>query len=835
MTKFYTFAFQIGNTIHVRGYENGIRFSEKVKYRPTLFIPSKRKGLTQKSGWKSIWGTEVEPCQFGDIREAKDFIEQYSDVSNFDIFGLPRFQYAYLNEEYPYEIQYDRDLIEIANLDIEVGSDNGFPTPEAAAEPITAITLKRGKKFIVMGCGDYRPSRHDVKYIKCRDERDLLETFLMEWERGHHPEIVTGWNVTFFDIPYLVNRITKVLDAKAAKRLSPWGFISQRTTNIMGKTQTAVDMAGVSTLDYLEMYKKFTYSQQESYRLDHIANVELGEKKLDYSEYGSLHNLYKENYQKFIDYNIKDVELVDRLDEKMKLIDMVLALAYDAKVNYTDVFTQVKMWDVLIHNHLWKKKVCVPITGGGSKDEAYVGAYVKEPLVGAHQWVLSFDLDSLYPHLIMQYNISPETLDRVNRVDITVDNLLDPNYQPPLREGYSLAANGRYFSNQSQGFLPEMMERMYESRSEYKRKMIEAQKAVESAKTPQEKRDHEKSVSRYKNMQLAKKVQLNSAYGAIGNPYFRFYDLNQATAITVGGQLSIRWAEVKINEYINKLLGTEDVDYVIAVDTDSLYITLDGLVAKVFKDKTPTTEQIVTYLDKIASQAFKPVIDKIYAGLHEHMNAFAQKMSMKRENIADRGIWTGKKRYILNVHDSEGVRYETPKLKMMGIEAVKSSTPAFCRKAIKDALNIIMTKDESAMHQFITSFREQFNKMRFEDIAFPRGIQGLGKYRMVEKGIPIHVRASQTYNTRLKQLKLDKTYDLIKDGDKVKFCYMKMPNPLNENVLAIASVLPSEFEIDRYIDYKTQFEKAFLDPLRSILDVIGWQDEDRPTLEKFFT
>jgi DNA polymerase elongation subunit (family B) len=493
------------------------------------------------------------------------------------------------------------------------------------------------------------------------------------------------------------------------------------------------------------------------------------------------------------------------------------------------------MWDVLIHNHLWKKKVCVPITGGGSKDEAYVGAYVKEPLVGAHQWVLSFDLDSLYPHLIMQYNISPETLDRVNRVDITVDNLLDANYQPPLREGYSLAANGRYFSNQSQGFLPEMMERMYESRSEYKRKMIEAQKAVESAKTPQEKRDHEKSVSRYKNMQLAKKVQLNSAYGAIGNPYFRFYDLNQATAITVGGQLSIRWAEVKINEYINKLLGTEDVDYVIAVDTDSLYITLDGLVTKVFKDKTPTTEQIVTYLDKIASQAFKPVIDKIYAGLHEHMNAFAQKMSMKRENIADRGIWTGKKRYILNVHDSEGVRYETPKLKMMGIEAVKSSTPAFCRKAIKDALNIIMTKDESAMHQFIASFREQFNKMRFEDIAFPRGIQGLGKYRMVEKGIPIHVRASQTYNTRLKQLKLDKTYDLIKDGDKVKFCYMKMPNPLNENVLAIASVLPSEFEIDRYIDYKTQFEKAFLDPLRSILDVIGWQDEDRPTLEKFFT
>lgn len=216
------------------------------------------------------------------------------------------------------------------------------------------------------------------------------------------------------------------------------------------------------------------------------------------------------------------------------------------------------------------------------------------------------------------------------------------------------------------------------------------------------------------------------------------------------------------------------------------------------------------------------------------MNAFQQKMSMKREVIADRGIWTGKKRYILNVHDSEGVRYERPKLKMMGIEAVKSSTPAACRKAIKDALDIIMTKDEATLQQFIVAFREHFNKLPFEDISFPRGVQGLSKYLRAEKGIPIHVRASLTYNTRLKQLKLDKTYEIIKDGDKVKFCYMKLPNPLKENVLAIASVLPPEFDINRYIDYKTQFDKAFLDPLRSILDVIGWQDEDRPTLEKFF-
>jgi DNA polymerase elongation subunit (family B) len=441
----------------------------------------------------------------------------------------------------------------------------------------------------------------------------------------------------------------------------------------------------------------------------------------------------------------------------------------------------------------------------------------------------------------MQYNISPETLLRDRRgstvkVDTSVDELLDGIF-PEVPDGYGLAANGCFFNKDHQGFLPEIMERMYNDRVVYKEKMIVAQKEYEATKSKQAVKD----ISRYKNMQLAKKVQLNSAYGAIGNPHFRFFDINQATAITLGGQLSIRWAENEMNKYLNKILKTEDYDYVIASDTDSLYICFDKLVRQVFEirgDQHHYTDEekqkIVAFLDKVASQKIEPVIDRIYSDLAIRMGAFAQKMNMKREVIADRGIWTAKKRYILNVHNSEGVQYAKPKLKIMGIEAVKSSTPAVCRQAIIDALNIIMTKPESELHKFITEFRIKFNTLSFEEVAFPRSVQDLTKYEHETKGIPIHVRGALLYNNKVKQLKLQKKYELIKDGEKIRFSYLKMPNPVHDNVICAFSSLPSEFKLDDYIDYDIQFEKAFMAPLNTILETIGWHSEKQSTLEDFF-
>jgi DNA polymerase elongation subunit (family B) len=828
--KFYTHFSKLGNHILVRGYNNGKKFIDKVEYNPTLYLPSK------DGEYRTLDGQPVAPVSQGTMRDAMEFMKRYEDVDNFKVYGSTNFPYVYINEAYPGKVDYDPQQIKIANIDIEVGSENGFPEPASASEPITAITFKIAGHFYVFGCGDFNNYRDDVTYIMCRDENNLIMRFLDMWE-STSPDIVTGWNIQFFDIPYLHNRINKLMGESTAKRLSPFRRIGERTTTIHNKQQTAFDLVGIAILDYIELYKKFTYSQQESFSLNHIAFLELGEKKLDYSEVESLHQLYRTNFQKFIEYNIHDVELVDRIDAKMQLIDMALALAYDAKVNYTDVFTQVRMWDTLIHNELIADNIVVPQNVHTAKDEQYAGAYVKDPIVGMHEWVVSFDLNSLYPHLIMQYNVSPETIVEGRHTSVSIDGLLSGDYEASTQ--YCMAANGHYFKRDKQGFLPAMMQRMYDDRSLYKKKMIESQKAYEKETDKERKREITNQISKYKNLQLAKKVQLNSAYGALGNQYFRFFDIRQAEAITLSGQLSIRWIEMKLNGYLNKLLKTKEVDYVIASDTDSVYVNLGPLVHMVYGQKSETkVETIVDFVNKACIEKFEPFIDKSYQELADYMNAFDQKMQMKREVIANKGIWTAKKRYILNVYDSEGVRFAEPKLKMMGIEAVKSSTPMSCREKIKESLKIVMNGNEQEFQSFVEAFKQEFKTLPFEDIAFPRGVSDLSKYmgstELYSKGTPMHVRGAIMFNAFLKKYKLTKKYQLIQDGDKTKFCYMKVPNPIQENVFSILTVLPKEFGVEKYIDYDTQFDKAYLEPLKTIVNTIGWKTERVSSLEGFF-
>jgi DNA polymerase elongation subunit (family B) len=825
--KFYTNFIRVGNCIHVRGYNNGKKFHDKVEYNPTLYLPSQK-----PTEYKTLDGKYVLPVLQGSMRDANDFIKQYENVDNFNFYGSTNYPYVYINEIYQGRIDYDIKLIRIANIDIEVGSENGFPQPASALEPITAIAVKLDDMIYVFGCGQYNNYRDDVDYKMCRDEKDLIEKFLQFW-REKDPDVITGWNIKGFDIPYLYNRILRLFDDKMTKKLSPIGIINEReyTKNSMYGQEKEVDitLGGISTLDYIELYKKFTYAQQESYRLDNIATVELGEKKLDYSEFGNLHQLYKLDYQKFIEYNIGDVELVDKLEDKMKLIEMAFALAYDAKVNYPDVFTQVRMWDCLTHNYLMERNIVVPQKRTTSKDSAYAGAYVKDPIVGMHEWVVSFDLNSLYPHLMMQYNISPETLVVGKHIQMSVDDFLEGYHEPDFE--HCIAANGHFFRKDVRGFLPEMMERMYADRVLYKKKMLDAQQEYENTKD----KELLKDISKYKNIQMAKKIQLNSAYGAIGNQYFRFYDIRQAEAITLSGQLSIRWIAERLNEYMNKILKTEGKDYVIASDTDSVYLNFGPLVKKICADKSK--EEIVNFLDKACSK-IEDFIDKSYDDLAKMMNAYEQKMEMKREVIADKGIWTAKKRHILNVWDSEGVRYAEPKLKIIGIEAVKSSTPLACREKIKEALKVVMSGSESEFQDFIAKFREEFKTLPFEDVAFPRGVSDLNKYMsskdIYAKGTPIHVRGAILYNHMLKKNNLLKKYETIKDGEKVKFCYMKIPNPVRENVFSILTVLPKEFDLEKYIDYDLQFEKAYLDPLKSIVQMINWTTEQQSTLESFF-
>jgi DNA polymerase elongation subunit (family B) len=493
------------------------------------------------------------------------------------------------------------------------------------------------------------------------------------------------------------------------------------------------------------------------------------------------------------------------------------------------------MWDTIIYNYLKKRNIVIPPKNRSNKNEKYAGAYVKEPIPGKYDWVVSFDLNSLYPHLIMQYNISPETLKDERHPTATVDRILSEELNFELYKDTAVCANGAMYRKDKRGFLPEIMEKIYKDRTVYKKKMLAAKQAYE--KTPT--KTLEKEIARCNNIQMARKIQLNSAYGAIGNQYFRYYKLANAEAITLSGQVSIRWIENRMNSYLNKILKTEDVDYVIASDTDSIYLNLGDLVNRVYEGREKTAESVVSFLNKICEVEFEKYIESSYEKLASYVNAYDQKMFMKRENIAERGIWTAKKRYILNVWDSEGVRYEEPKLKMMGIEAVKSSTPAPCRTMIKDGLKLMMNGTEEDVIKFIDDCRAKFKKLPPEEIAFPRTVSDVKKYYnytdIYTKGTPIHCRGALLFNHYIKKNKLDRKYSLIGNGEKIKFIYLKKPNIIRENVISFIQDFPHELGLDKYIDYDLQFEKSFVEPLKAILDAIGWNVEKTVNLELFFS
>ena len=831
MSSFYTSVNLIGNNLLYIGYEDGQRIQRKFKFSPTLHVISNK-----PTNWKTLDGRYAKPIQFDTVGEARDFKDKYKDVENFEVHGYDRFLYQYISQEFKGEVDYDIKTLKITSLDIEVACENGFPNVQECAESLLAITVQdqTTRKFKVFATRDYTPSRRDVEFIYCDDEKSLLRKFLAYWETDF-PDVLTGWNCELYDIPYICGRIERLFGEREVKKMSPWGMVRADEIEIKGRTNIIYNLMGINVLDYMDLYKKFTYTNQESYRLDHIANVELGKRKLDHSEYENFKAFYTEDWQKFIDYNIIDTELVLQLEDKMKLIELAIALAYDAKVNFKDVYFQVRMWDTLIYNFLTERQIVVPPARRQEKTHKYAGAYVKEPIPGKYDWVVSFDLNSLYPHLIMQYNISPETLAEERHPNAKVSRFLDQNVVIDGR--YATCANGAQYRKDVHGFLPEMMQKIYDERVQSKKLMLIAKQEYEKAPST----ELEKAISKYNNIQMARKIQLNSAYGAIGNQYFRYYNIVNAEAITLSGQVSIRWIENKVNGYLNKLLNTSKKDYVIASDTDSIYLCLDKLVTTVYGDQEVSQEKVVNFLDKACNEKIEPFIDKSYNELAEYTNAYEQKMFMKRENIANRGIWTAKKRYILNVWDSEGVRYNQPKLKMMGIEAVKSSTPAPCRTAIKDALNIMMSGEQDDLLSFIDKFRDEFNSMPPEDIAFPRSVNGLRKFKsdtdVYSKGCPLHVRGSLLYNFYVSQKELENKYPLIQEGEKIKYIYLKTDrsNWTRENVISFLNTFPRELGMEQFLDRKAQFQKAFLDPLQIITNVIGWDTEKKSTLEFLFT
>jgi len=827
--NFYKNVIEHRGKLLVRGVLDGKEYREKIDYSPTLYA------ITQdETGFKNLHGQNLKPIQFDSISKARDFKRNYN-TENAPIYGMDRYHYQYISDNYPEEIEFSKEAIKIFTLDIECTAENGFPDVENPIEELLCITVKNqsNKQIITWGTGEFKTDRTDVTYIRCKSEKALIMEFMKFWMKNY-PDVVTGWNTKFFDLPYLISRIIYLTDEKVIKRFSPWNLVEREQIHVQGRQQTVFHLYGIVMLDYLDLYRKFIPVRQESYKLDYIGKVELNEGK-DEMPYETFREWYTKDYQSFVDYNIQDVEIVDKLEDKLKLIELILTMAYEAKINYDDVFSQVRFWDTLIYNWLRKDNIVIPPKEENVKEEKYDGAYVKDPIIGLHKWIVSFDINSLYPHLIIQYNISPEKIIGVKSNGISVNNLLYKKSELGYlkTEGATVTPNGAMFKTDNAGFLPKLLGKMYNDRVVFKNKMMAAKREYQQTKDPK----LAKEISRCHNIQYSKKIALNSAYGAIGNQYFRYYDVRQASAITTAGQFVIQFIQNKVNDYLNNILQTHgNTDYVVASDTDSIYVTLDKLVEKTCQGKSK--EQILNFIDKVAGQKLEPYIEKCFTELADYTNAFKNAMVMKREVIAEKGIWTAKKRYMLNVLDEEGIRLEQPKLKIMGIEAVRSSTPEVCRKRIREAINIIMSKDEKDLQNFVADFKKEFFTMKAEQISFPRSCNNIKKYAHASnifiKGSPIHVKGALIYNHQIKEHKLTHKYPIIQDGDKIKFIKLLEANPFKFDVISYSTKLPKEFKLEKYIDYNVQFEKTFLDPLNFILQSIGWNAEKQASLESFF-
>jgi len=822
--KFYTNVAVVGNSICVRGVDRGRGFQERIGFKPQLFLPKSKLGAVT---YRNMFGEPLDSIDFDDINDAREFIKNYKDVGNMKIHGNTNWQYQYITAEYPGEIEFDMAQIDIRSIDIETATETGFPDIESANEQILLISVQ-----------DY--ATKDITTYSIRDhasEQDMLRQFVTDWVH-RCPDVITGWNIGLFDVPYLVHRIQRVLGDDVAKQLSPWRKVIRRDVHMADKVLPAYDIVGVTQLDYLDLYKKFTYNAQESYRLDHICKVELGVGKLD-NPHDTFRDFYTKDWDLFVEYNRVDVERVSQLEDKMKLIELALTMAFDAKCNFADVFSAVRIWDCILYNHLWDQNMVVHPRDTTRPDRSIVGAFVQDPRPGQYDWVVSFDATSLYPSIIMQYNMSPETLmaeyndlaEPIGQSEVMsakVNRLLDKT----VDIDHCMSANGYYFRRDKKGLFPEIVAKLFQDRQDYKKKMLAAQQQYEETKNKRYLND----ISKYNNFQMARKIQLNSLYGAWANYYFRYFDDRIAEGITLTGQYIIRTVGRALDDYLNKICGTKDFKYSFYSDTDSCYITLDPLVKKFYADKSQ--DEIVKILDRICEEKITEAINRACGELADYTQAYEQKIWFKREAIATRGIWVAKKRYALNVLNNEGVQYAEPKLKVMGLEIVRSSTPEVCRSLLKEAVKIALNENEAALQKYINTQKDRYLHLSAAEIAFPRGVNNLTKYTskadIYAKGTPMHVRGALLYNYYIKERGIDHKYPIINEGEKIKFVYLQTPNPIKENCIGFIGELPAELGLTKYVDYDTMWDKSFIEPLNGIIESLGWHTSPQATLEDLF-
>lgn len=817
---FYTNCISKNSKVYLKYYECGEAKILIDDLQPYAFIEG------SNGGFHTIDGKHLEKKVFSSVDEIQKFVE--TTKKRFTGLGLSHrrinekdFAYAYISDNFQGHIDYDLNLIKILNIDIETTSEKGFPSVDNPQEIVlsisASITSGADRRFITFGL---KPC-DTTDYVYCKTEGDLLSNFF-DLVAEEAPDVITGWNVETFDIAYICARTEHKYKKDWLKKLSAFQLQPRKSqTERNGKKITIWKIDGTSILDYLDLYKTFTFTAQESYKLDHIAFVELGERKLDYSEHKSLQELWKNDWTKFISYNKKDVTLVDGLIDKLKLIELVVSIAYFTKVNYIDALEKIRPIEMLMYNYLIADKVVLPLREAKDKPESNAGGRVKSPKVGLSEWVVTLDATSLYPSIMMSLNLSPDTF--IKKINVSPDDILNRTFNNSMlkQNDYAMSVNGCMFRRDKKGFTTELVESLFNTRDEYKTKMKELKKSNGDPKL----------IKKYDVFQLAVKILANSVYGAFAAPYFLFFDMDIAEAITLTGQVVAQEADRSVNRYLNGLLKT-DKDYVTFSDTDSIGVELSNLVGA--SKKLETKLQKVDFIDKFADTKLAGVLDTCFDDLSSYLNLYQNRIHFKREKIAEKMVIVGKKNYGMLVWDDEGSRYEEPKIVIRGLAVVKSSTPEFVKGTLRESIQIIFTGSEERLQDLVAEFKETFYSATAEEIAFPRGVTELSKYTLQSKAIPIHVRASLLFNENIKRLDLDKTLEIIRDGDKMRFLYLKLPNPIKQNVIGFKDYLPSEFNINSYVDYDTQFQKVFVKPLESITNIIGWKIEKVNDLSDFF-
>lgn len=838
--KFYTNVYETNKKIYEIGYENGKKYITENKFQPSLFIKSNKKDCV----FKTMYGESVEEERFDTLSQFKTYKKSYSDA--LELYGDIEPKYQYIAEHYPKRPEFNFSDIRVQFYDIEVNSKDGFPHPYEAKHPIVSCSVKDSKanKIIQFGFGEFDVSKtinpqENITYVQCENERDLLLK-IVKLIKSTKPDIICGYYSEGFDDPYLLHRMSMILDEDELKQMSPLGLppklkIREIEDNGTVKYKYDCEIPGITFLDYLELIKKYIPKGRESFKLDDIAEEFLGEKKIDYSEYDNLVELYEEDYQKFIDYNIVDSVLLHKLEKKLGLIELHCTVTYIARCNFKDTMMPVKTWDVLLYHELKSRGLVIPPHSKKPK-ESYTGAYVMEPEKGLYGWTISGDLNSLYPHVQMQWNISPECLIPTQNEEVNQsksDERFFSREITPKLENACLTGNGYYFSTKKRGIIPEILDALYAERAITKKEMLKEEQELENTKNNNgllnaiQKLEY--SVSKKNNIQLALKTLMNSEYGALGSAAFRYYDLRLASAITLSAQLAIKTALRKVDKEMNTKAA-------VACDTDSGYFCIQPVIDRVLKKKNMTTEQIVDFCDNFAKKYIEPWVTESYEELSDYLNCTENRMVMKREKIIEKALLVGKKKYAFLVWDDEGTRYKERKLKVTGLEIVRSSTPKIVKPFIEEGLQIVFENDKDKLIDYIKEVREKFNDFEPEQIAFPRGVSSISKWvdanGNAKDGIPIGARAAFMFNKYVDKHELN-MYKL-EDGAKIKFLYMLTPNKcFNSNVFGFPQKLDPE--LHKYVDVNMQFEKTFKAVLRNICQHVNIDiDQTSKPLDNFF-